>query len=71
VKTDAATGEAQYVAFGTNLSYIAGNKADSGLTEEQFELLKSGDAGTEAGAFGLAAGTSGTAALNQGRQCGL
>lgn len=66
VKTDAATGEAQYVAFGTNLSYIAGNAADSGLTEEQFERLKSGDAEAD-GAFSPAAvRTSGTAAPKSG-----
>lgn len=62
VESDAATGKGQYVSFGSNLSYIAGNVADSRLTKEQIEQLKSGASGagtiSETGTSETGTGTS-------------
>ena len=44
VSSDPTTGNGQYMSFGSNLSYIAGNVADNGLTEDKIEQLKSGTA---------------------------
>jgi|LSQX01.2.fsa_nt_gb hypothetical protein len=53
--SDASEGKGQYVSFGTNLSYIAGNVADKSLTEDQFDLLKSGSSAPTMRTFGLSA----------------
>ncbi len=66
VGSDPDTGKGQYVAFGTNLSYIAGNVADSGLTEDRFEQLKAGSSEPAPGKSDPSAGASGKTLLKSG-----
>lgn len=67
VELDPATGNGQYMAFGTNLSYITGNVADSGLTEERFKQLKSGASDSETEVFDSATETSDSVMRTSGR----